>query len=118
MRPDVTIEYEQVADYLTKIFTEASSDTLPDLIACQVGYTQQFADAGILEKIDTEKLKADKDFNFDDLWETTLSYAKSTRMSITGYLLTVEIMHMSTIKKSLTNLELQFLKRAIHGTSL
>jgi multiple sugar transport system substrate-binding protein len=75
LHPSVTIEYQQVADYLTKIFTEASSDTLPDLISCQVGFTQQFADAGIVEKIDIEKLKANQDFKFDDFWETTLSYS-------------------------------------------
>ncbi|WP_334104650.1 sugar ABC transporter substrate-binding protein [Muricomes intestini] len=73
--PNVKIEYEQVSDYLTKIFTEASSDELPDLISCQVGYTQAFADAGILEEVDIEELKSDENFDFNDFWETTLNYA-------------------------------------------
>lgn len=72
---NVVVEYEQVPDYLTKIFTEAASDALPDLISCQVGYTQVFADAGIIDVIDVEALKADESFNFDDFWDTTLAYA-------------------------------------------
>lgn len=73
--PNVKIEYQQVSDYLTKIFTEAASDELPDLLACQVGYTQEFADAGVLEEINIEDLKADADYDFEDFWETTLDYA-------------------------------------------
>ncbi|MBU9739209.1 ABC transporter substrate-binding protein [Diplocloster agilis] len=73
--PNIKIEYQQVSDYLTKIFTEAASDELPDLLACQVGYTQEFADAGVLEEIRVEDLKADADYEFDDFWDTTLDYA-------------------------------------------
>ncbi|WP_343248340.1 sugar ABC transporter substrate-binding protein [Diplocloster hominis] len=73
--PNIKIEYQQVSDYMTKIFTEAASDELPDLLACQVGYTQEFADAGVLEEIQVEDLKADADYEFDDFWETTLDYA-------------------------------------------
>ncbi|MDL2327207.1 sugar ABC transporter substrate-binding protein [Ruminococcaceae bacterium OttesenSCG-928-A11] len=73
--PNVKIEYQQVADYLTKIFTEASAGELPDLIACQVGYTQSFADAGILEELDVAELQGLPDYNYADFWETTLDYA-------------------------------------------
>jgi ABC-type glycerol-3-phosphate transport system substrate-binding protein len=73
--PDVKIEYQQVADYLTKIFTEASAHELPDLIACQVGYTQAFADAGILLEIDPDELSSKPGYQYDDFWETTVDYA-------------------------------------------
>lgn len=75
MQSDIVVEYEQLPDYLTKIYTEAAAGELPDLISCQVGYTQEFADAGIIEEMDVEALKADADFNFADFWETTLDYA-------------------------------------------
>jgi multiple sugar transport system substrate-binding protein len=72
----VVVEYQQVSDYLTTIFTEAAGGELPDLIACQVGYTQQFADAGILLELSEADLSADAGFNFADFWETTLDYAR------------------------------------------
>ena len=75
VNPNVTINYEQVSDYETKINTEAAGNALPDLISCKVGNTQMFADAGILEEIDYDELKKDTDYNFDDFWETTLNYA-------------------------------------------
>lgn len=40
-----------------------------------MGYTQAFADAGILEEVDIEELKSDENFDFNDFWETTLNYA-------------------------------------------
>ena len=73
--PNVTIEYEQVSDYETKINTEASGDALPDILSCKVGNTQMFAEEGILDEIDLEALKSDSDYNLDDFWETTLDYA-------------------------------------------
>ena len=75
VNPDVTVTYEQVSDYETKITTEAAADSLPDLISCKVGDTQMFGDAGILEPIDTDALAADEAYNFADFWETTLDYA-------------------------------------------
>ena len=75
VNPDVVINYEQISDYETKINTEAAGDALPDLLSCKVGNTQMFAEAGILEEINPEELKADASYNFGDFWETTLDYA-------------------------------------------
>lgn len=72
--PDITIKFEEVSDFATKILTEATAGNLPDLINCNTGTTQLLADAGAIQKFDVDELKADKDYNFDDFWDASKAY--------------------------------------------
>ncbi len=72
--PSVEILYEQISDYTTKLLTEAASDDLPDLISCNTGTTQVLGEAGVLMPLDINSLKADDQYNFDDLWATAETY--------------------------------------------
>lgn len=70
----VTIQFEQVSDYTTKLLTEASSGDLPDLINTNTGTTQVLGDAGVLKAIDINNVKADPAYNFSDIWGTAAAY--------------------------------------------
>ena len=72
--PNIKIEYEEVSDYTTKLLTEATSGDLPDLMNCNTGTTQVFAEAGLLRKFDTDALAADSSYNFGDFWDTASIY--------------------------------------------
>lgn len=72
--PQVKIEFEQVADYTTKLLTEAASGDLPDLVNTNTGTTQVLGEAGVLKEMDIEAIQADADYDFADFWETAALY--------------------------------------------
>ena len=72
--PDIKIEFEEVSDFATKILTEATAGDLPDLLNVNTGTTALLADAGALTEFDTEELKADEKYKFDDFWEAAQTY--------------------------------------------
>jgi multiple sugar transport system substrate-binding protein len=72
--PNIKIDFEEVSDYTTKVLTEATSNALPDLLNCNTGITQVFAEAGVLQAFDTDALSADTEYNFADFWETASTY--------------------------------------------